>query len=100
MPPRTADTSRTATTRTSPRRSGFILTSHDHSIGQYSMQRRKVAIDTVRYPFFDANSPVGWHHTAMLSIPHIIVVFIVVLDVVRLHTLPDHARSLSNILAE
>src|SRR5260370_16982807 len=98
MPPRTADTSRTATTRTSPRRSGFILTSHDHSIGQYSMQRRKVAFDTVRHPFYDANRPFGWPQTAMLSIPHMIVVFVVALVLSAPHNLPDLPRRSANLM--
>src|SRR5260370_7112714 len=100
MPPRTADTSRKVTTRASPERSGMILTSPEHSIGQYSMQRRKVAFDTVRHPFYDANRPFGWPQTAMLSIPHMIVVFVVVLVVFGPQKLPELARGFGKLMAE
>src|SRR5260370_35703275 len=64
------------------------------------MQRRKVAFDTVRHPFYDANRPFGWPQTAMLSIPHMIVVFVVVLVVFGPHKLPELARGFGKLMAE
>ncbi len=64
------------------------------------MQRRKVAFDTVRHPFYDANRPFGWPQTAMLSIPHMIVVFVVVLVVFGPQKLPELARGFGKLMAE
>src|SRR6267143_6072717 len=100
MPPRTADTNRTATTRTNPRRSGFILTSHGQSTRQYTMPWAKVGFDTARHTFYDANRPIRRPPSAMLSVPHMIVVFIVVLVVFGPHKLPELARGLGKLMAE
>src|SRR5260370_28842915 len=64
------------------------------------MQRRKVAFDTVRHPFYDANRLFGWPQTAMLSIPHMIVVFVVVLVVFGPQKLPELARGFGKLMAE
>jgi TatA/E family protein of Tat protein translocase len=55
------------------------------------------AFNTVLY---DANSPKNGYQESMLSIPHMIVVFIIVLVVFGPQKLPELARSLGKLMAE
>lgn len=55
------------------------------------------AFNTVLY---DANSPQNGYQESMLSIPHMIVVFIIVLVVFGPQKLPELARSLGKLMAE
>jgi TatA/E family protein of Tat protein translocase len=55
------------------------------------------AFDTVLY---DANSPENGYLEPMLSIPHMLVVFVIVLVVFGPQKLPELARSLGKLMAE
>jgi TatA/E family protein of Tat protein translocase len=55
------------------------------------------AFDTVLY---DANSRVNGYQELMLSIPHMLVVFVIVLVVFGPQKLPELARSLGKLMAE
>src|SRR6266566_4511947 len=61
--------------------------------------RRKVRFDRDWHPFYDAHGPFRRPSNAMLSIPHMIVVFIVVLVVFGPQKLPELARSLGKLMA-
>jgi TatA/E family protein of Tat protein translocase len=55
------------------------------------------AFNTVLY---DANSPQNGYQESMLSIPHMLVVFVIVLVIFGPQKLPELARSLGKLLAE
>jgi sec-independent protein translocase protein TatB len=55
------------------------------------------AFNTVLY---DANSPQNGYQESMLSIPHMLVVFVIVLVVFGPQKLPELARSLGKLMAE
>ena len=52
------------------------------------------------YPFYDAIGVLDGYSTEMLSIPHMIVVFVVVLVVFGPKKLPELARGLGKLMAE
>ena len=52
------------------------------------------------YPFYDAIGVLDGYRTEMLSIPHMIVVFVVVLVVFGPKKLPELARGLGKLMAE
>src|SRR5260370_12587712 len=60
----------------------------------------KLRFDSDWHPFYDANGPVRRLPSAMLSVPHMIVVFIVVLVVFGPQKLPELARGLAKLMAE
>jgi len=69
------------------------------------MQCAECSFDTGAYPFYDAErAPLGHPRSAdfstMLSVPHMIVVFLVVLVVFGPQKLPELARSFGKLMAE
>jgi sec-independent protein translocase protein TatB len=60
----------------------------------------KVRFDSDYHPFYDAIGHIRRFPSAMLSIPHMIVVFIVVLVVFGPQKLPELARGLGKLMAE
>ncbi len=64
------------------------------------MQGPKVGFDSPRHPFYDANGLIRRPAGAMLSVPHMIVVFVVVLVVFGPQKLPELARGLGKMMAE
>jgi TatA/E family protein of Tat protein translocase len=57
-------------------------------------------LTAAKYPFYDANGVLDGCKVTMLSIPHMIVVFVVVLVVFGPQKLPELARGLGKLMAE
>src|SRR5271155_291736 len=98
MPPSTADKSSTTTTRINPRCSGFMRTSRDHVSLDYSTAGIRYLTGLGTLSMMNEHRKRLPH--LMLSIPHMIVVFIVVLVVFGPHKLPELARGLGKLMAE
>src|SRR5690348_5924320 len=98
MPPNTADNSSTPMAITTPRRSDFILTSRQDSLKLYHTANS--GLTAAEYPFYDANGVSDGYRFEMLSVPHMIVVFVVVLVVFGPKKLPELARGLGKLMAE
>src|SRR5229473_3722781 len=103
---------------TNPRRFWFILTSRDQRLSplqiefqslylqtlrliQYNTAPGKDRFDSVLRPFYDAKEAYcGYLRSFMFSVPHIVILFVVVLVLFGPHKLPELARGLGKLMAE
>jgi sec-independent protein translocase protein TatB len=66
----------------------------------YSLDARVSRLTAFNTVLYDANSPQNGCQESMLSIPHMLVVFVIVLVVFGPQKLPELARSLGKLMAE